>query len=316
MSETADYDPGPWEGHDFKSARRAYDAYAGRSYGDAIDSGKTASDLVPNFISTNSDSPLIVVCDVTGSMGEWPAVIFSKLPYLDIEGKQYLGENMEICFGAVGDANSDKYPLQVMPFSKGLDLEQQLKQLVIEGGGGGQTTETYELAALYLARNMKTPKARRKPIVIFIGDEQPYQYVERAQANKYSKTLINQRMSTEDVFAELRETCSVYLVRKPYDRSSCEPEIKRHWEKLLGADHIAELPDASRIVDVIFGILAAEVNKIDYFHEEIEDRQRPDQVKTVYKSLMTIHSSATRHTGKSVMLKPSKGKHTRSLLDE
>jgi hypothetical protein len=30
-------------------------------------------------------------------MGDWPATMFSKLPYLENEGKEYLGEDFEIC---------------------------------------------------------------------------------------------------------------------------------------------------------------------------------------------------------------------------
>ena len=36
MSESGDYSPGVWAGHDFASARRTYDASAGRSYDVAV----------------------------------------------------------------------------------------------------------------------------------------------------------------------------------------------------------------------------------------------------------------------------------------
>lgn len=318
MSESADYDPGPWKGHDFKSARSAYDTYAGRSYGDAVSAHKTAADLLPESISTDSESPLIILCDVTGSMGEWPATIFSKLPYLDIEGKTYLGQGMEICFGAVGDVNSDRYPLQMRPFSKGLDLTEQLQKLVIEGGGGGQTTESYEHGALYVSRNVKMPKATRRPIVIFIGDEQTYTSINPASAKNFANVDLSQNISDKEIFDELMKKCSVYLVRKPYrsSGSDIDLEIRKHWASLLGEDRIAELPDAARIVDVIFGILAVEVNRVEYFRKEIEDRQRADQVKTVYKSLDSICASAeAKHTGKSMMLNRDSGKPSRSLMD-
>lgn len=317
MSESNDYDPGVWKGYNFASARKAFDANAGRSYGDAVSAKVSSSDLLPNVVETVSKRPLVILSDVTGSMGEWPAVIFSKLPYLDLEGKQYLGEDMEICFAAIGDANCDNYPLQVRQFAKGLDMKAQLEKLVIEGGGGGQTMETYDLGALYFARNFRFPNAVSKPIVIFIGDEQPYDYVKRAQADRYAKVSLNQDVSTEDVFAELKEKCAVYLVRKPYDVRSAEPEIRGHWENLVGNDHIVELPDAARIVDVIFGILAQETNKVAYFRDEIEGRQRADQVKTVYKSLATVHAAAPKllGSGKSTMFRSGSGVKSKSLLD-
>lgn len=321
MSESGDYNPGPWSGHDFSSARKVYDRHVGRSYDDARRGGKKAEDLLVPNLSTDSSAPLIIVCDVTGSMGEWPAVMFSKLPYLEIEGKEYLGESMEIAFSAVGDAYVDNYPLQVRPFAKGLELETRLKELVIEGGGGGQVTESYELAALYFARKVEMPKAV-KPVIVFIGDEAAYGYIDRDQAKQYLDIDLEKRLTTKDVFEELKNKFSVYLVRKPYETSSrnamssVDQGIYAQWEELLGAERIAHLPDASRVVDVIFGLLANETGRVEYFREELEGRQKPEQIETVYKSLKTIHRLPAKagSSGKSVMKGLDDGTDAKPLI--
>lgn len=317
MSESGDYSAGVWKGHDFASARRTYDAHVGRSYSDAVVSGKGTKDLIAENVKTDSTSPLVIVVDETGSMGDWPATMFSKLPYLENELKEYMGDDAEICFMAIGDAYcNEKYPLQVRPFAKGLELKDRLKELVIEGGGGGQTTETYELAALFAAEKMEIPKAV-KPIMIFIGDEQCYDSISPDHAEKLMGIKLEKSLSTAQVFKKLKDKFSVYLIRKPYGSSSGntlnadDRRITAHWAGLLGDDHIANLPDAGRVVDVIFGILAKEANRIAYFENEIEDRQDADQVKTVYKSLATIHkiADASRDkvgTGKSVLRKSVK----------
>lgn len=330
MVESADYDPGVWKGHDFTAARKAYDNYAGRSYNDARSNFVDPSSLVPLSLTTDSPAPLVVVADVTGSMGEWPAVMFSKLPYLEVEGKEYLGEGLEICWAAVGDANGDKYPLQVRQFTSGLPLKDELMKLVIEGKGGGQTCETYELAALYFARNVSMPEAIHRPIIIFIGDEKPYEVIPAEFAKRWSY-VDDGRLLTEQVFEELKRKFSVYFIHKPYDtsagsrlnyRDSTTESVGRAWEKLVGEDHIAELPDANRVVDVIFGILARETGRVDYFRMEIEGRQRPDQVKEVYRSLDTIHRLPARDgssgdkSGRSILKLPSgdDGEEAKPLL--
>jgi len=317
MSESGDYSPGVWKGHDFASARRTYDAHVGRSYDAAVTAGKGTKDLIAENVKTDSSAPLVIVVDETGSMGDWPATMFSKLPYLENELKEYMGEDAEICFMAIGDAYcNEKYPLQVRPFAKGLELKDRLKELVIEGGGGGQTTETYELAALFAAEKMEIPKAV-KPIMIFIGDEQCYDSISPDHAEKLLGIKLQKSLSTEQVFKKLKEKFSVYLIRKPYGSSSVnslseeDRRITKHWAGLVGDDHIANLPEAGRVVDVIFGILAKEANRIAYFEHEIEDRQTADQVKTVYKSLATIHkvadtARAKLGTGKSVLRKSVK----------
>lgn len=294
MSESGDYDPGPWKGYDFRSARASYDKHVGRSYDAAVSKNVGKTDLIVESLKTNSQSPLVIACDVTGSMGDWPATIFSKLPYLDLEGKTYLGEDMEISFAAVGDMFSDKYPLQVRPFCSGTDMKTKLEELVIEGGGGGSTQESYDLAALYYAKNCEMPNAV-KPIFIFIGDEGLYDFVAEDGASTYCKVVLEGvRTSMEQVFADLQQKFSVYLIRKPYGSSgnsfnSTDDRITKQWAKLIGDDHICALPDAARVVDVIFGILAKETGKIDYFKKEITDRQEKDKVNVVMKSLMSIH---------------------------
>ena len=333
MSESGDYSPGPWKGHDFKSARATYDAYVGRSYGDAVRAGKATKDLIPDSIATDSTAPVIIVIDQTGSMGDWPATIFSKLPYLENEGKEYLGDDFEICFMAIGDAycSNEKYPLQVRPFAKGLVLKDRLKELVIEGGGGGQTSETYELAGLYALRNVNIPKAI-KPLLIFIGDESAYDQIPTDLAKNLVGVDLEKTMPTSALFEKLKQKYSVYLIRKPYSASSAvntlsedDRKITAKWEKLVGEDHIAQLPQAERVVDVLFGIFAKETGRVSYFEEELEDRQLKDdggakKVDMVYKSLKTIHKltggtpSPSKHTGKSVMKKPAKSGKTMKPL--
>jgi len=337
MSETADFDPGHWRGHDFSSARKAYDIHVGRSYGDAVTSGVKMEDLVPETLTTDSPAPLVILCDVTGSMGEWPATIFSKLPYLELEGQEYLGKDMEIAWGAIGDAQcGDRYPFQMRKFTKGTELKDELQKLVIEGGGGGGMRESYELAALYCARNVNMPNAI-SPICIIIGDEGFYDIVNKEDAKKFSFASLQSRMTGKEVFEELQRKFSVYLIRKPYGRvvkktdgsydfssfgdgmSANDRTIYKQWQEILGPDRIVMLPEAGRVVDVIFGILAKETDRVDYFKEELSDRQKPDQVKTVMKSLETVHQVGTSdrkllRSGKSVMRDKKAGKKTKSLL--
>jgi len=327
MSESADYDPGVWRGHDFKSARAAYHRdVVDRGYDDAVALSKKHADLLPKTLATNSTSPLVIVCDVTGSMGEWPATIFSKLPYLDHEVKtEYLGVDAEICFAAVGDANCDQYPAQARPFSKGKGLAEQLKGLVIEGGGGGQIQESYELMALYFARNVAMPKAVR-PVLIFIGDEAPYEVVSPEQAKKVIYTTLNQRILAKEVFEELKQRFDVYLIRKPYGSStrnemdSTNQGIHSAWVELLGEDHVCILPEPGRVVDVIFGILARAAGRVDYFRKELEDRQTKKQVDTVYKALKTVHGTSPvppshqLEKDKSTLHRPTDGGKTKPLI--
>jgi len=336
MSEAGDYVPAAhWSGYDFASARRAYASVIDRSYDDAVAKNVGLAECVPENLETDAEAPLVIACDVTGSMGEWPATIFSKLPYLEYEGQEYLGDNMQISFAAIGDSHGDKYPLQVRPFVRGKGLKDELEKLIHEGGGGGSSEESYDICALYYARNVKTPQAIRKPILIFIGDEGIYS-VMSSRAEDWGRAKIDKKTNPRVVFEELTQKFSVYIVRKPYNcsenhSSPSNDRIQRQWEEFLGEDRVISLPDPKRVVDVIFGILAKETGRIDYFEGELRDRQGKDadgdkKIEVVLKSLHSVHkipkASAKKLEGpkgggksKSVSLRKGGGSKSISLLD-
>lgn len=302
MSESSDYEPAPeWKGHDFKAARKAFDVHAGRSYEAAKETRRDFRELIVPQLVVPSPKPLFIVYDHTGSMGAWVGIMVGKAPILDFEVKtEYLGEDYQIVLAATGDANCDSYPLEVRPPAKGIGIKKAAEELIIEHMGGGQICETYELAALYFARNVSMPNVLVKPPIIFIGDEKPYPYVDRHQAKKYAFVELERQMPTEQVFQELQRKFSVYMIRKPYGEipegfnfdlmRPVDQEIYLAWQKLLEPGHVLNLSDPERVVDVIFGILSKETDKIAYFRKEIESRQSKDKgggekISIAYRSL-------------------------------
>ncbi len=332
MSESGDYTSASWSsGHSFSKARSAYaDEVVSRSYGKAISAGKSALDLVEASLVSDAKRSLILAVDHTGSMGERTGIIFAKYPYLIHEVQtEYLGADTDICLVAVGDAEGDTYPLEVRPLVKTKkDLEKELKALVIEGGGGEGGTESYELACLYFCRNATFPKALHKPIMIITGDEGPKDQVTPDQAKMYAHIHLEKSISAKDIFKELLEKYEVYYILNPYGSSGAMVRERldvssqayyRKWCSLLGDDRVVILPDPDRVVDVIFGILAKVTDKIEYFKEEIEDRQKPEQVATVYKALHTIHAlpaptSKPKKVGDSKLRSTSTGPKSKPLM--
>ena len=218
--------------------------------------------------------------------------------------------------------NGEKYPLQVRPPARGVEMKKRINELVFEGEGGSQTYETYELAALYALEKIEMPNAAQA-IMIFLGDEQCYDVVGKELAKDLVGVELQKALPTPDLFKKLKQKFAVYHIRKPYGSgykaggtnrtSDLDERITNAWAALIGHDHIAPLPDPNRVVDVAFGIFAKEAGRIAYFENELEDRQLKDKggdkkVEIVYKSLRTIHNVADAaravapaHTGKSVM---------------
>jgi hypothetical protein len=260
--------------------------------------------LLPSTLSTDSESPLVLAIDDTFSMGDAPGIFFGKAAYFDVEGKSYLGQNRAVSFATIGDVFSDKFPLQLSQFVNGLEIKKKLESFIHERGGGPGLKESYETCALYYARNVSMPKVTQKPIFIFMGDEGMYDKIDKATAKKYAKVNLEKEITSKQVMDELKEKFAVYLIRRPYRTplEDCTAEnrvIHSQWASMLGEDHIAVLPEAERMLDVIFGILAKERQKIDYFRGEIEDRQiesvKPEErgagvkkVEVAYEALSSI----------------------------
>ncbi len=292
------YDPGPWKGFNYKSAKAAYDPTAGRGYSSSSSKknvSKKVADLVPTGIKTKSPSPVVIAVDVTGSMKEWPGIIFEKLPLVDLGLKEYL-DKPEISFIAVGDANSDEYPLQVQEFASGTNLVDRLNKLVIEGGGGGQIKESYDLAALYAAHNVEMPKAA-KPIFIFLGDEGLYPLVNQDQAKTWAHVDLEKELTTKQLLLDLQKKFSVYCIRKMYEQDSGDTMsdtnkgIQAQWEQYLGPGHVAILDDPRRVCDVILGVVALETENMDHFTKELTQRQTKKQVSQVMKTIKPLEDA-------------------------
>lgn len=322
--EGGDYEEVHWDsGHDFSEARDTYDRSAGRAYEKAQTEGIKMHDLLPESLEVAALRSLVLAVDGTGSMGSEPGVVFSKAPYLEHElHTEYFGKDSTISVCVFGDAkNSEEYPLQVRPFSSGQALKDRLKELIIEGKGGRGICETSECAALYYARNVRMPKGAR-PMFVLITDEMPYDHVTRETA-ALVRVKLQQRISTKAIFDELKEKYAVYLIVKPYGHDgdkAITASVREEWLKYVDEEHTVLMTDPDRVVDIIFGLMAAETNRVEYFREEIEGRQKPAQINTVYKSLQTVHARFETDedgSGKSKMFRTvgrKKGKRVDDLV--
>jgi len=133
--------------------------------------------------------PIGVVFDVTGSMRDVPARMQKKLPELMglILRKGYL-KDPQICFGAVGDTYSDQYPLQIGQFESGIEMDDNLTKVVLEGNGGGQNRESYQNALYYFAHRTSCDaweKRGQKGYIFMTGDEHPYLTSTRLELEKH-----------------------------------------------------------------------------------------------------------------------------------
>jgi hypothetical protein len=125
-----------------------------------------------------ASNALIIGLDVTGSMGIIAHTMAKEGLGTLIEGilDRKPVVDPHIMFMAIGDVRSDEAPLQVSQFEADIRIAQQLQDIYVEGHGGGNDTESYDLPWYFAATHTKIDcfdKRGRKGYLFTIGDEMP-----------------------------------------------------------------------------------------------------------------------------------------------
>jgi len=201
--------------------------------------------------------PIIFALDVTGSMGQIPeALARRELPnFMKLLTETGVADP-QLLFMAVGDATCDDAALQVGQFESTAELmDQWLTWSFLEGGGGGQNKESYELALYFISEHTDTDawlKRKKRGYVIMTGDELPYPAVSRHQVEALLGDAVDEDIPIEAVVASLQERFEpFFLIPDLARRERCE----RRWRDLLG-DHVICLEQAADTCWAAAGLIA------------------------------------------------------------
>jgi hypothetical protein len=197
---------------------------------------------------------IAVLFDVTGSMRQVPQVLQKKLPQLLglFQRKGYVA-HPQIMFGAIGDATCDRAPLQIGQFESDNRMDDDLGRILLEGGGGGQMTESYELAMYFMARHTSIDcyeKRGRRGYLFLIGDEMPYPVVKPAEVSAVIGDSLESPLRVEALVAELRRTWDVYYILPAGSSYVGDASVLGAWRDLLG-QNVIELDDLDAVCETI-----------------------------------------------------------------
>ena len=207
---------------------------------------------------------IVFALDVTGSMGAIPRALATRdLPHF----MKLLGDcgiaDPQLLFMAVGDATSDRAPLQIGQFESTAELmDQWLTWSYLEGGGGGTGQESYELVFYALAQHTDidcAAKRSKRGYLFMTGDELPYPYVSRHQVEAVFGEKLDEDIPIEEVIAAAAEAFHLFfLIPDLARRQRCEAR----WLPLLG-DHVIGVESPDDICSVAAGIVALNEGTID-----------------------------------------------------
>lgn len=183
--------------------------------------------------------PVVFALDVTGSMGDIPRLMATReLPGFMRVLQQCRVPDPQLMFMAVGDATSDRAPLQVGQFESTAELmDQWLTWSYLEGHGGGTGQESYELALYFLAEHTELDsvlKRNKRGYLFMTGDETPYPLLSRHIVEAVTGDRLDEDLKVEEIVAELQKTfVPFFVIPTEKRRLKCEDV----WRDLIG-DHV------------------------------------------------------------------------------
>ena len=240
-----------------------------------------------------------VLFDVTGSMGRVPHIVQENLCQLMglLLRKGYLA-HPQILIGGIGDATCDRAPLQVGQFESGIEIDQDLAKLWLEGGGGGQQTESYELAMYFMARHTSIDcleKRGQRGYLFLIGDEMPYRSVKRKEVSKLIGDRLGDDIPVEQMVRELEGRYDTYFILPNLTSYYDDPKIHSRWVELLG-QNVMRLEDPNGISELIASTigLAEGVVDLDGVYRDLVDAGRGSVSDAVSRALVPVVQAGPR----------------------
>ena len=296
---------GRWSTDVYDAAAR-YRAATGTSAFAHSDSGATSihPSLDPDGVmlreSRDSDEhprslAIAVLFDVTGSMRSVPRQLQQRLPQLlGLLLRKGYAEDPQILFGAIGDATCDRAPLQVGQFESDNRMEDDLSRILLEGGGGGQKTESYELAMYFMARHTATDcyaKRGKRGYLFLIGDEMAYPRVKRAEVASVIGDGPQSDIPLAHIVTEVCRAWDTYYILPEGASYVGDREVLSFWRGLLGQNviELADLAAVSETIALTVGLGEDAISLNDGLSDL--DDVGSDAAPTVSKALAAIGSS-------------------------
>lgn len=216
--------------------------------------------------------PVILALDVTGSMGGASVKVAKELNVIMTELYEKV-QDVEFMIMGIGDLSYDDAPIQASQFESDIRIAEQLDKIYFEGGGGGNSYESYTAAWYFGLNHCKLDcwKRGKKGIIITIGDEPLNPYLPMSQLTLSTRNKIQDDVETDELYKEVIQKYDVYHLAVEDRETSYwryADRIKSSFGKYLDENHLKVVNMdnlANAIVDIVVNseenIPAETVNK-------------------------------------------------------
>lgn len=244
----------------------------GRSTEEVYSSREMKSDLDPknaklresrDSAENPNSTAIIVALDVTGSMHVLADTIARK--GLGVLFQKILDEkpvsDPHLMFMGVGDVIYDRAPLQVSQFEADARIIEQLTQIWIEHGGGGNNFESYNLPWYFGAVHTSIDcyeKRGRKGYLFTVGDEEAPRDLTQEQLIKVFGDQVVRGLTNKELLEQVGKMYHVFHViieEGNYARGHGDA-VRQSWAHTLG-QNVIHLSDHTKLAEVVVAAIAA-----------------------------------------------------------
>lgn len=202
--------------------------------------------------------PVILGLDVTGSMGGAAVEVAKKLNVVMTSLYEKVAD-VEFMIIGIGDLAYDSAPIQASQFESDIRIAEQLDKIYFEGGGGGNSYESYTAAWYFGIRHTKLDCWNRgkKGIIITMGDEPLNPYLPKGALSAVTGDNLQGDSETKELYKEASQKFDIYHLAVNDSQTSYryhESGIKESFGKCLEKDHLRVVSMdniANAIVDIV-----------------------------------------------------------------
>jgi hypothetical protein len=243
--------------------------------------------VLNKVVTCDEGTPIVLCLDISGSMNEWPRIVYDKLPMFfgQLKMQNYV-QDPKLSFASF----SGGYPLQVTKFCEGLDCDTELKKMYMACGGGDG--EPYADAAYFFASDKHVKFGAglaSKPYFFFTGDEVMGSFAQQLERNVKQTMDPTADCRWDDLqgfWNRLKEKYNVFHVAKPGAHG-----VREEWSRILGSDRVLMLQTPKAVVDCILGAIAitSGARTIEEYGEDLKERgQDEERQKEVLLALSVL----------------------------
>jgi hypothetical protein len=252
------FDAGAYRSFSATTAGKATDdIYAARSLNKNLDPKGVKLRESRDSADNPNSTPIIVAIDVTGSMGMIADVLAREglgTLFTEILDRKPITDP-HLMFMAIGDANYDRAPLQVSQFEADNRIVEQLTQIYIEHGGGGNDFESYNLPWYFAAAHTEHDsliKRGKRGYLFTIGDEEAPQALTKAQIKEIIGDDIEREMSPVEMLNDAQRSYDVFhiIIEEGSHARRFPNHVQQSWADMLG-QHVIRLADHKKLAETI-----------------------------------------------------------------